>query len=106
MEPSLPQPEPTDAEILDWIQRNTTPDFWISCAPLLKEYEVYVQYADGERLGPWTGATLRAAFIMTMKHFDRPLYIPTALLPDPPLGMTDIMDNALTLDAKYLPKKD
>lgn len=110
-----PNPQPTDAEILAWQERNCGPYYSVRQDRIGTRYEVHIRWVDGQTVGPWMGPTLREAFIEAMKHYDRrslpeiDLMNPkpqVRMVPlDEPTGIVDTMDNALILDAKYLPKE-
>lgn len=117
-EPIQPTPpaEPTDSEILEWQARNCGNYFSVRQDRIGDRYEVHIRWVDGQTVGPWAGATLRDAFIEAMKHYDGRslpeidllnLKPQVRMVPlDEPTGIVDTMDNALILDAKYLPKQD
>lgn len=101
--------EPIASEILEWIQRNLGAYHSVRADKIGDHYEVHIRYLDGPTAGPWSGPTLRDAYIAAMAQYDNgslphddPLF--PSIRPSEPLKIVDTMDNALLLDVKWLPK--
>lgn len=103
--------EPIASEILEWIQRNISSDQLVRMEKIGDHYEVHIRYLNGLTAGPWSGPTLRDAYVVAMSQYDMgslphddPFF--PSILPSEPPKIVDTMDNALILDVKYLPKKE
>ena len=61
----------TDADILDWLERNHTLHRAVEVLYVVDGYQVEITHDDSRVAGPWHGETLREAYSEAMKHYDR-----------------------------------
>lgn len=62
--------KPTDAEIIEWLERQHTLHRKVEALYCVDVYNVTITHDCSQIAGPWEGATLRDAYIEAMNHWD------------------------------------
>lgn len=60
----------SDAEIIDWLQRNHTLHRCVEALYVVDGYQVEITHDYSTLAGPWHGSTLREAYSKAMSEWD------------------------------------